>query len=329
METEDPKTGIIHAWRVDGAGNTTELSESKFETPPDEGYVWYHFHRNNPATERLLTDDVTVDDFAVETLLADDTRPRTIVRGHDALINLRGVNLNPGAEPEDMIPLRFFIQPGRVITCNARRLRAVGDVIERFEAETMPVTLGGFVATMALAIIDRMVPTIIDLNEQVDALEELVEAEERGSEDRARSKVSELRRDAIMLRRYLAPQRDALISLSQQSLPWIDGDDQLKLRDAADQATRVTEELDAVRERCAIVKDQLTDMRSEQMNDNMMILSVVAAIFLPLGLISGMMGINVGGMPWVENPNGFWFVTGIVIVAGIIQLILFRMAKWL
>jgi len=59
--------------------------------------------------------------------------------------------------------------------------------------------------------------------------------------------------------------------------------------------------VDAVRERCAIVKDQITDMRAEQMNKNMMILSVVAAIFLPLGLISGMMGINVGGMPWVEN----------------------------
>ena len=103
----------------------------------------------------------------------------------------------------------------------------------------------------------------------------------------------------------------------------------MRLRDAADQATRVAEELDAVRERCAVVKDQLTDIRAEEMNRNMMILSVVAAIFLPLGLVSGMMGINVGGMPWVENGNGFWYVTGIVVAIGVIQLILFRMANWL
>lgn len=322
-------TGILHAWRVEADSSATRLSEDTFEDPAKSGYLWYHFQRDDPQTEALLVADVTVDDVAVQTLLAEDTRPRTIVRGHDALINLRGVNLNPGAEPEDMIPLRFFIQPGRIITCNARPLKAIGDIIDRLHAQTMPNTAGGFVATMALAIIDRMVPTITELNEQVDNLEDLIDSAARGSNDRARSQVAELRREAILLRRYLAPQRDALISLSQQKLPWIKGDDQLMLRDAADQATRVTEELDAVRERCAIVKDQLTDIRSEQMNQNMMILSVVAAIFLPLGLISGMMGINVGGMPWTDSHLGFWYVTAIVTFIGVLQLILFRWAKWL
>jgi len=101
------------------------------------------------------------------------------------------------------------------------------------------------------------------------------------------------------------------------------------VREAADQATRVNEELDAVRERCAIVKDQLTDQRAEQMNRNMMLLSVVAAIFLPLGLISGMMGINVGGMPWTENGMGFWYVTAIIIAIGVVQMIIFKLMKWI
>lgn len=322
-------SGILQAWHVDGDGRAHRLTENRFEAPATEGYYWYHFQRDNPATKALFDADDGVDLVATRTLLAADSRPRTIVRGHDALINLRGVNLNPGAEPEDMIPLRFFVQPGRVISCNARELRAIGDTVQRMETQIMPATPGGFVAVLAQAIIERMVPTITELNEQVDNLEELIESSEKGSNDMARSQVAELRRDAIMLRRYLAPQRDALTSLSQQKLPWIDSDDQLRLRDAADQATRVAEELDAVRERCAIVKDQLTDIHAEQMNKNMMILSVVAAIFLPLGLISGMMGINVGGMPWTDNPNGFWFVTGIVVIAGMIQLALFKLAKWL
>ena len=160
-------------------------------------------------------------------------------------------------------------------------------------------------------------------------MENLLEADGARHQDQARAKVNELRRDAILLRRYLAPQRDALTSLSQQKLPWIDPDDQLRLRDAADQATRVAEELDAVRERCAIVKDQLTDLRAEAMNQNMMILSVVAAIFLPLGLLSGMMGINVGGMPWVENAMGFWYVTAIIVMTGLVQLLIFKWMKWL
>ncbi|MGB6229704.1 MAG: zinc transporter ZntB [Litorimonas sp.] len=322
-------SGIVHAWKIDADGRGMPVSVDTFEDPLDEGYFWYHFNKDDPATQALFDADEGVDVVATRTLLASDSRPRCIVRGRDALINLRGVNLNPGAQPEDMIPLRFFIQPGRVVSCNARNLKAIRDMIDRLEGQVVARTPGGFIASFALALIERMAPTIQNLNERVDALEELIENTGRGSELQARAKVAELRREAILLRRYLAPQKDALTSLSQQNLPWIDGDDQLRLRDAADQATRVAEELDAVRERCAIVKDQLTDIRAEKMNQNMMILSVVAAIFLPLGLISGMMGINVGGMPWVESQLGFWYVTGIVVAIGIVQLILFRLARWL
>lgn len=322
-------SGIVHAWKIDGMGQGAPASIDDFDDPLKDGYYWYHFDRNDPATPSLLDADEGVDVVATRTLMAADTRPRTIVRGRDVLINLRGVNLNPGAEPEDMIPLRFFIQAGRVITCNGKPMKAIGDMVDRLQSQTVPRTPGGFIASFALAIIDRMAPTISDLNEQVDALEDLIDSVDRRRHDRARSKVAELRREAILLRRYLAPQKDALTTLSQQQLPWINADDQLRLRDAADQATRVAEELDAVRERCAIVKDQLTDIRAEEMNRNMMILSVVAAIFLPLGLISGMMGINVGGMPWTDDGNGFWYVTAIVVVIGIIQLGVFRLLRWL
>lgn len=322
-------SGIIHAWQIDRAGQPSPAAIDDFEEPLKNGYLWYHFDRNDPATQALFDADEGVDVIATRTLLAADTRPRTIVRGKDVLINLRGVNLNEGANPEDMIPLRFFIQPGRVISCNGKPLKAIDDMVDRLSSQTVSSTPGGFIASFALALIDRMMPTITDLNERVDELEEMIEGTGGNRNESARAKVAELRRTAILLRRYLAPQRDALTALSQQQLPWINADDHLRLRDAADQATRVAEELDAVRERCAVVKDQLTDIRAEEMNRNMMVLSVVAAIFLPLGLISGMMGINVGGMPWTDDPNGFWYVTAVVVIIGLVQLAIFRLAKWL
>lgn len=319
---------ILYAFHIDNRGKATQLPVDKIPPAPKEGegFIWLHFDRRNPQTKDVLTADKMVDDVATRTLLAEDSRPRTIIRGTDALINLRGVNLNPGAEPEDMIPLRFFAQDNRVITVCGRVLKATEDRVLQLQTQKVSPTPGGFIAGYALALSERMAPTITDLNEQVDDLEEMLDAEKS---ENAGSQVSELRRDAIILRRYLAPQRDALNMLSAQSLHWISPDDQLRLRDAADQAARITEELEAVRERCAIVKDQLTDIRAEEMNRNMMVLSVVAAIFLPLGLISGMMGINVGGMPWVESPMGFWYVTAIVLGIGAIQLILFRIMKWI
>ena len=291
-----------------------------------KGYKWVHVHCFHPDTRRWMGSDPMIDMVAERTLLADDSRPRTIAHDDDILINLRGVNLNPGSEPEDMIGIRFFIEPNRVTSVERRPLKATRDIAQTIESQGAPLTPGGFIARFALSIIDRMNPTIADLNEQIDELEEKIDDMEA---DASRDSLAELRRESILLRRYLAPQRDALNTLALQNMAWISEDDRLRLREAADQATRITEELEAIRERCAIVHDGLMDKRAEEMNRNMMILSVVAAIFLPLGLISGMMGINVGGMPMVDSPHGFWIVTGIVVVIGLIQLWVFRLLKWL
>lgn len=319
---------ILHAYHISADGQAMKIPQAELGQPRAEGdgYDWYHLQRSDPTIQAVFDADIYLDKIAERTLLAEDSRPRTILRDKDVLLNLRGVNLNPGAKPEDMIGIRFFVQPTRIVSVEKRPLKATRDIAKRLLTQPAPPTPGGFISNFAQAMIDRMSPTITSLNEEVDELEERIET---GDTEAARPMVTELRRQSIMLRRFLAPQRDALNSLSQQKLPWITSDDQLRLRDAADQATRVTEELDAVRERCAIVKDQLTDLRAEQMNNNMMILAVVSAVFLPLGLISGMMGINVGGMPWTEDGMGFWYVTTIVIGIGIIQMIIFKLMKWI
>jgi len=319
---------ILYAYHISADGKAVKIAQDQLALPrpKGDGYDWYHLQRHDPSIEAIFDADMFLDKIAERTLLAEDSRPRTILRDEDVLINLRGVNLDPGSRPEDMIGIRFFIQPTRIVSVEKRPLRATKDIAKRLMSQPAPATPGGFMANFAQAMIDRMAPTITELNEQVDMLEEKIET---GESEFTRPVVSELRRQAIMLRRFLAPQRDALNSLSQQRLTWITSDDQLRLRDSADQATRVTEELDAVRERCAIVKDQLTDLRAEQMNKNMMVLAVVSAIFLPLGLISGMMGVNVGGMPWTENGLGFWYVTAMILGIGIIQMIIFKLLRWI
>ncbi len=122
------------------------------------------------------------------------------------------------------------------------------------------------------------------------------------------------------------PQRDALIILQDEELPWLGEDDRSRIREAADRVTRLAEELDAIRDRAEVIHDQIMDERAELMNRRMLVLSVVAAIFLPLSLISGVFGMNVGGMPGLENPAAFWIVCGaMVVLAGVFYLLF----KWL
>ena len=138
-----------------------------------------------------------------------------------------------------------------------------------------------------------------------------------------------MRREAIGLRRHLAPQRDALARLQQEDQPWLDASHRMRLRETADRVLRIVEELDELRERAAIIQDELMNRLSEQMNRTMYVLTVVASILLPLSFITGLLGINVGGIPLAENHLGFAIIVAILAIVGTLQILIFRRLKWM
>ncbi|MEC7906745.1 MAG: CorA family divalent cation transporter [Verrucomicrobiota bacterium] len=77
-----------------------------------------------------------------------------------------------------------------------------------------------------------------------------------------------------------------------------------------------------------VVKDELATALSDRTNKNLYILSVIAAIFLPLGFLTGMMGVNIGGMPGVESDNAFWIFGGFLAIVTGIQVLIFEWLKW-
>lgn len=267
-----------------------------------------------------------LDPLVVSALTAQDTRPRCTVHGDGALLNLRGVNLNPGDEVEDMVSVRLWITGDAVVSAQLRRLMAVGDVWDSAMRGQGPVRTGDLVARLALRLADRAEPVIAGLNERIDDIEDQVD---QGPWAVSRSDLADVRRMAIKLRRHIAPQRDALSTFEIEDLPWITHADRSRLREAVERVTRLSEELDAIRDRAQVVQDQIMEHRSEVMNHQMLILSVVAAIFLPLGLLTGLLGINVGGMPGENDPRAFWIVTAGIVAVGLALYWIFRALGWL
>ena len=101
------------------------------------------------------------------------------------------------------------------------------------------------------------------------------------------------------------------------------------LRDEeADRVARYVEDLDAARERAAVTQEELDNRLAEQMNSRMYVLSLVAALFLPLGFLTGLLGINVGGIPLADDPMGFVEVVIILVVLVAIQVVIFMRKKW-
>ena len=171
-----------------------------------------------------------------------------------------------------------------------------------------------------------MGPIIADLDDAIDDIEDRVLADTQSS---LRGELWQLRRQAIALRRYVSPQREAMARLVTERLSWIDTQTGQRLREVADRITRYVEDLDSARERASIVQDELTTRLSEQMNRNMYVLSVIAGIFLPLSLLTGLLGINVAGIPGDKWPWAFTVVTGGIFIIGLIEYFLFRRLKWI
>jgi len=132
-----------------------------------------------------------------------------------------------------------------------------------------------------------------------------------------------------MLRRYLAPQREAMMKLQAEIVPWLSDSDRMHLREITDRVVRYIEDLDSVRDRAAVTQEELVNRLSEQMNTRMYVLSLVAAIFLPLGFLTGLLGINVGGIPGSENQSAFLIFIMMLIVVVFLQIVIFKKKKWL
>ncbi len=318
--------GLVFSYLIDGDGKGSRFDWAEVAAwNPGDGLLWVHLNRDSEGSRHWLQDESGLDPLVVDALLAEDTRPRCVQMGSGVMLFLRGVNLNPGANPEDMVSIRVWLEERRIITVRIRRLLSVDDLRAAIEQGHGPTSTGDFVVQLAHRLVSRMAGVIGDIDEEVDQLQDRVLGEESRQ---LRTQLNDLRREIIALRRYVAPQRDALAQLTVLRTSWFGDRDLLRLREEADRVTRYVEDLDAARERAAVTQEELSNKLSEQLNSRMYVLSVVAAVFLPLGFLTGLFGINVGGIPLSDNPRGFVDILIILLAITGLQVLLFRWRRW-
>jgi zinc transporter len=323
----DEQTALVNAYIRPAEGKWNEVGWAEVrEWSPEQGLLWVHLDRAMQASRDYIQRTAGLDTIIQEALLADETRPRAMSLGNGLLLTLRGVNLNPGADPEDMVSLRLWIDQDRIISTRHRPVMAVNDLRERIARGSGPNTPGDFVVALATRLVERMSGVIEALDDAEDALEDRI-IDELHRE--ARSDITRIRRQAIALRRYLAPQRDALSRLQGEELSWLEGRPKARLREVTDRVTRFVEDLDAIRERAGVIQDEIMNRLSDQMNRNMYLLTIVASVMLPLGFVTGLLGINVDGIPGSENtPWAFAAVCAGMVILVAAEVWVLRRNRW-
>ncbi|EAP90573.1 putative transporter protein [Oceanicaulis alexandrii HTCC2633] len=314
----------IYAFDVMAGGATRPVEDLGAPAGREVVYRWVHLDRSAEGVTAWI--EAQADAVVASALAREDTRPRVAEHADGLILIMRGVNLNPNSDPEDMVSIRLWVSDRLVISTRMRRLMAVAEIADGFRAGQGPATASDFICALAQGLTARMEPVLDELVDEIDDLEERSVDQASG----LRGQLAEVRRTTIALRRYLAPQRDVLARLSVEDIgPLRVPDVRVSLRETADQLTRLVEELDMVRDRSSILNDQMVDARAEEMNSAMLLLSVVAAVFLPLGFLTGLLGINVGGLPGANWPYAFALVCALClgVAGGLIWW--FRKKGWL
>ena len=239
---------------------------------------------------------------------------------------LRGINLNPGAEPEDMVSVRIFASAQRVISLRLRQLRATDELLVQLAEGRGPKTSAELLLYMAEYLTHKVQNLVSDLSEVVDGEEEKLDADERYTPEHG--SILQIRRRAAGLKRFLAPQRDIFAQLSRIKLPWFAVDDGDYWNELHNSLTRYLEELELTRERVGLVLEAEDRRLSVRMNRTMYRFGIITGIFLPMSFLTGLLGINVGGIPFSASPYGFIIACLLLLAVAVGQWWLFRRLRW-
>ena len=132
------------------------------------------------------------------------------------------------------------------------------------------------------------------------------------------------------LRRIVAPQRDVISRLARREFVDISTEMSFRFRDVYDHLVRIADDALIFQDRLTGILDAHLSIVSNQLNEVMKVLAVVATIFMPLTLVTGVYGMN---MPLPHFPGGdaaqFWWLAGFSAVLVVAMLAAFRRSRWI
>ncbi|MDF2184792.1 zinc transporter ZntB [Grimontia hollisae] len=278
---------------------------------------WYHCQRDAIGLRGWLTEN-KVPEAIIDSLLTDDTRPR-FEQFHDDcfLVILRGINLNEGSEPDDMLSLRILWFNGAIISTRKVPSRAVSRLIERLEMGKGPGSLPALLVGMAMGINGIISDFLSPVEESIDGLDEVNVANLKT--------LNTLNSRLLRLRRYLKPQHYVFEDLLHADIPVLKPHKN-HIKNCLDTTARINESIDFYIDQINLYQTNVNQQQAEVMNRNTYLFSVIAGIFLPAGFFTGLLGVNIGGIPGVENPMAFTlFCLSLIAVVALEVVILKRL----
>ncbi|MEL7690514.1 zinc transporter ZntB [Citromicrobium bathyomarinum] len=322
-------TPLLFARVLDGAGGGRAVDWAdiqQWQPGPGGQVLWMHLCRNQPGVYEWLQSHVGIPEPTAELLTSDQTRPRAFREDNALVATLRGINFNPGAEPEDMVSMQVWSDGVRVITLRRHPLQTPRQILAQIDCGTGPGDAGAIVTALTEAMVARMSQSIVDMNEHIDLLDDM---DMDDDPEAMLTKIATIRRNCLGLKRHMGPQHVALEAISRDAPPWFEEHDRREIAETIDRLRRYLDDIDVSKESAVVLMDELRTRALASNERATYMLTIVAGIFLPLGFLTGLLGINVGGMPGVNDGHAFWWVAGLCLAIIVGLMAIFKRLEWL
>jgi zinc transporter len=331
--------GLRFASLLDGKGGCRDLDWAGVRAwRPEDGVLWIHLERDDPGAQAWLEQESGIDPLTCRTLIAEESRPRIDEVGDGLMMVLRGVNVGTDQDDDDelaievapdgdLVPVHLWVEDRRVVSLRDKghQLIALRDIRDALRKGKGPVSAGGLSVKIAEKIVKDAEPVVTELETMIDDLDDNLGTSEPIA---TRERLAEVRHRAIELRRYLAPQREALLKAQGEELPCLTPKNSLQLREVADKVQRHIESLDAIRSRAAVIHEDLSAIVSERIASSSHRLTVLAGVILPPSLLAGMLGANIGGIPGQNDGWAFVIFCAVILLVIPLEIWLLKKLKW-
>lgn len=296
---------------------------------PDSGVVvWVDLSPSEEAAH-VLHDVFHFHDLAIEDALSDIHFPKIESYGSYLYLVLHGIDFEASVHRFATHDTDFFLGPNYLVTVHDEPTRSI------LEMQGICVRNERILSEGPASLLHRLVDAMVDhYRPEVDKLDDKldeVEKEVFSSTNRELiQRILDVKKDVASLRRVMMPQRDILGRLGRREFGQLDVEVAYRFRDVYDHVVRITDEALIYQDRITGILDAHLANVSNRLNEVMKVLTVIATIFMPMTVLTGMYGMNV---PLPHFPGGeasqFWWIGGIMLGVSVVMLAFFRRRRWI
>jgi len=309
-------SGLIYGFVFDKDGTATSAGTEdalrwlKNATPQAGGFVWLHFNLSHTASAKWLQDNLELSDLFHESL-TDGSRSTRVEMDDDMLVAVvNDVHYDFAFEPTDISTLWLSVGPRLVVSARLQPLRSIDrlrDAVRHGAKLMSPVAL---LVHLMHDQGDVLINIVRNTTARVDDIEDNLLA---GRLETKRANLGALRRLLVRLQRLLAPEPAALFRLLRKPPEWIVEEDLADLRQSTEEFNVALSDMAALQERIKLLQEEIAGRVAEANNRSLFVLTIVTVLALPINIIAGLLGMNVGGIPLADHPHGFWWIVALIV----------------